>query len=100
MDFLLESPSSLHYSIPMEPLIRIRTQEDWDAHRESLNTRFSFVENKEKPYEYEHVGAPQRFPCLVESEFEFNDQGRDQYLHKFLYKEDIEQMLEQFNDFA
>ena len=35
--------------------------------------------------EYRHEGEPERYPCYVESEQDYNDNGADDMRHTFTY---------------
>ena len=39
-------------------------------------------------YAYKHIGEPEKYPCVVESEFRDDPNGPYTYTHEFVYRQD------------
>lgn len=59
---------------------RLHSDEDWENHLKRLDPR-----NK-----YRHSGKPQRYPCIVTSEFSENLNSMDEYWHDFFYSAKVD----------
>lgn len=59
--------------------------------RRVLNSDTDFFWYKKKidvddEQKYAHLNSPEKYPCLVESRFDPNPNGPDEYIHTFYYK--------------
>jgi len=47
---------------------------------------------------HHHKGKPKQYPCLLSTNFEYNQNGVYTYKHKFLYKDDVLRLCGMFTD--
>ena len=59
--------------------IVLRSKEDFYWHKKKLD-----LDGK---YEYKHIGKPDKYPCIIISEFYDDPNGPYTYYHEFYYKQ-------------
>ena len=59
----------------------LRSTKDFEWYKTSLDAKAKHHHN--------HYGKPEKFPCKVESEWEYCENGSDIYNHRFVYQQDV-----------
>lgn len=63
-------------------------------YKQTLRSSKEFLEYQDSlSKKYPHMGEPDRYPCLVYSEFRYDPNGPDYYDHNFIYYEDIVELV-------
>lgn len=76
----------------------IADEREWKKYLEHLDrggnvSTIDLINKIVKPYSYEHNGVPERYPCLVISNWWDDPNGPYTYEHEFLYYDDVEPLV-------